>query len=141
MAFSITSDCKGCQACLRNCPTQAINGERHEVHEIDQGRCIECGACGRVCPYHAVAAPDGAIAERIRRSDWLRPVIDQRTCVSCGLCITICPVSCLDYDEPGSRVPPEGYPYLKVPLACLGCGFCEVVCPVGAIELVARSEG
>lgn len=141
MSFSITSNCQGCQACVRNCPTQAITGVRHEVHLIDPVRCIECGTCGRVCPYAAVAKPDGTIAERLKRADWDKPVIDRHTCVSCGLCITICPVSCLDFDDPADRTPPEKYPFLKIPLACVGCGFCESVCPVGAIPLVPRSEG
>jgi Na+-translocating ferredoxin:NAD+ oxidoreductase subunit B len=139
MSFSITIDCKGCQACVRNCPTQAISGERHEVHRIDPARCIECGTCGRVCPYSAVAKPDGTIAERLKRSDWDRPVIDRKTCVSCGLCITICPVSCLSFDEEAGPKHLEPYPYLQVPLACVGCGFCESICPVGAIKLLPRS--
>jgi formate hydrogenlyase subunit 6/NADH:ubiquinone oxidoreductase subunit I len=140
MTYTINQDCKGCQACVRNCPTQAISGERHEVHEIDPARCIECGTCGRVCPYHAVVQPDAELAERMKRAEWLRPVIDPQTCISCGLCITICPVSCLAWDDPAERGARESQPWLKVPLACVGCGFCESVCPVGAITLVPRSE-
>ena len=140
MAYSINQDCQGCQACVRNCPTQAISGVRREVHEIDPQKCIDCGTCGRVCPYNAVNQPDGTLAQRVKRADWNRPTFDYRTCISCGLCLTICPVSCLDLDDPTARRLTEGLPYLKVPLACVGCGFCESVCPVGAITLVPRSS-
>ncbi|QRN84597.1 4Fe-4S binding protein (plasmid) [Chloroflexota bacterium] len=140
MAYSINQDCQGCQACVRNCPTQAISGVRREVHEIDSQKCIDCGTCGRVCPYNAVNEPSGTIAQRVKRADWYRPTFDYRTCISCGLCLTICPVSCLDLDDPTARRLTEGLPYLKVPLACVGCGFCESVCSVGAIMLVPRSS-
>ena len=140
MSYTINQDCQGCQACVRNCPTGAISGDRHEVHLIDAGKCIDCGTCGRVCPYQAVVQPDGGLAARLKRSEWLRPEIDDRTCISCGLCITICPVSCLDFDDPELRGARESRPYLKVPLACVGCGFCDSVCPVGAIKLVPRSS-
>lgn len=140
MAYLINQDCRGCQACVRNCPTQAISGDRHVVHTIDPQKCIDCGTCGRVCPYGAVNEPEGAVAERVRRSEWDRPIINPRTCISCGLCVTICPVSCLAMDGPISRQTIERLPYLKVPLACLGCGFCDSVCPVGAIKLLPRSS-
>jgi electron transport complex protein RnfB len=139
MAYRINSTCQGCQACVRNCPTQAISGERHTVHIIEPDRCIECGTCGRICPYNAVEKPDGSPAQRVKRAEWEKPVIDHRSCVSCGLCITTCPVSCLDYDNPKIRSSHEGIPYLKTSKTCLGCGFCAAVCPVGAITMVAGS--
>ncbi len=140
MAYTITEACKGCQACVGNCPTEAISGERHEIHSIDPLRCIECGTCGRVCPYHAILDAMGNRAERVKRAEWLSPVIDDKVCVSCGLCVTICPVSCLDFDQPGKRVPPEVFPVLKTPGDCVGCGFCGSVCPVEAILLIPRSQ-
>lgn len=86
MAYTITVNCQGCQACVRHCPTQAITGERGEVHIIEAVRCIDCGTCGRVCPYGAVLTPEEVVATRVRRSNWLKPVVNERSCVSCGLC-------------------------------------------------------
>jgi Na+-translocating ferredoxin:NAD+ oxidoreductase subunit B len=140
MAYLITENCRGCQACVRPCPTQAITGERHAVHHIDPKRCIECGTCGRVCPYAAVLTAQGSVAQRIKKMDWPKPVIDLKVCVSCGLCITICPVSCLAlvYFQEGSTA--RGYPELAQPKACIACGFCAEICPVEAISMRATKR-
>jgi len=42
--------CIGCGLCAKNCPVDAISGERKAVHVIDQETCIKCGACLDVCP-------------------------------------------------------------------------------------------
>ena len=42
--------CVGCLLCLKNCPVNAISGERKKLHVIDQAACIKCGACFNVCP-------------------------------------------------------------------------------------------
>ena len=41
--------CVGCLLCLKNCPVDAISGERKKLHVIDQDLCIKCGACLDVC--------------------------------------------------------------------------------------------
>jgi len=46
--------CEGCLRCLRACPTGAIVGEKREVHTLNQGLCIKCGACYDVCKFDAV---------------------------------------------------------------------------------------
>ena len=50
----IAENCVGCTACARNCPVNAILGERKQVHEIDQETCIKCGACMDKCKFDAV---------------------------------------------------------------------------------------
>jgi ferredoxin len=46
--------CTGCGACRRNCPTEAISGEKKQVHVIDQSKCFKCGVCKDKCKFEAV---------------------------------------------------------------------------------------
>ena len=42
--------CNACMLCFRNCPANAIIGERMKIHIIDQSKCTKCGTCYDVCP-------------------------------------------------------------------------------------------
>jgi NADH:ubiquinone oxidoreductase subunit F (NADH-binding)/(2Fe-2S) ferredoxin/NAD-dependent dihydropyrimidine dehydrogenase PreA subunit len=46
--------CDGCHACVQVCTTDAILGEKKQVHTIESGKCIKCGACLEVCQPKAV---------------------------------------------------------------------------------------
>jgi NADH-quinone oxidoreductase subunit F len=42
--------CGACGICLKECPTEAISGNKKIIHIIQQGKCIKCGTCFDVCP-------------------------------------------------------------------------------------------
>ena len=46
--------CTGCTVCARNCPTNAITGERRKPHFIDADLCVRCGICMQVCNFNAI---------------------------------------------------------------------------------------
>lgn len=46
--------CRGCTACARQCPTNAISGAVRTPHEIDPAKCIKCGACMATCKFGAI---------------------------------------------------------------------------------------
>ena len=55
MRYIIEADaCVGCTACARNCPVNAISGERKQAHLINQDICIKCGACMENCKFNAI---------------------------------------------------------------------------------------
>ena len=96
--YEVTDACRGCLAhrCEDVCKRGAISFDRYQRAYIDKSKCVECGACAKVCPY-------GAIADRKRpceRSCKIKAIsmkedktafIDNSKCISCGACVYQCP--------------------------------------------------
>ena len=55
ITYSINPEvCTGCGACLRDCPYDAIKGEKRKPHQIVTELCKKCGICMDVCKFGAV---------------------------------------------------------------------------------------
>jgi len=46
--------CRGCGICAKQCPVNAISGERKSPFKIDTEKCVKCGACIEKCPFKAI---------------------------------------------------------------------------------------
>ncbi|MDR2610554.1 MAG: 4Fe-4S binding protein [Clostridiales Family XIII bacterium] len=135
MSYHISDTCIGCSACALNCPVFAIDGARGERFHINGKRCVSCGVCGRVCPQGAITAGDGSVPERVKKTEWPRPVIDSEACTACGLCRDICTKGALRIAAPKFRGDIHVAAELSEPAKCVGCGLCAKICPVGAVAV------
>ncbi len=55
LSFEIIPEkCKGCSACSRVCPADAISGVIKQPFVIDKDKCLKCGACIEKCKFGAI---------------------------------------------------------------------------------------
>lgn len=140
MSYAILNTCKGCSACAKICPVNAISGEQNQVHKIDAAVCIECGACARTCPYEAIIDAEGRVQQPLKRSLWPKPSVNAKKCVSCGLCIQGCPTGAMEFAALTDHQV-DAIACLGDPNRCIGCSFCQAICPVGAITMKVHLPG
>lgn len=95
--YRVTSACEGCLAhpCREICPKDAISFVDKKAF-IDQEKCIQCGLCHKVCPYHAIQHHERPCAlscgmHAIGSDEQGHADIDYDKCVSCGQCLINCP--------------------------------------------------
>ena len=132
MFHSIGSECIGCGACKRACPTGAVTGEIKELHIINETLCINCGACGRVCPKSAVRNQLGQVVPKLKKSLWTKPEIITEKCYACENCVAACPTGALSMKD--EHLPlQENTAVLSSPEKCVSCRWCVENCQFDAI--------
>lgn len=137
MAYRINETvCTGCDACVTACPTHAISGEHHDVHEINPDLCVSCNLCINLCKQFAIRS--GKENELLEYTEWPIPDVDANLCNGCSACVTECPMYALKISDPKFRGDVDTIAELKNVDLCIGCEKCANLCPVGAIKMVKR---
>ncbi len=96
--YEVTNACRGCLAhrCSSVCPKNAISFDQHKRAIIDKSKCIDCGLCAKVCPYHAISnqkrpCVNACKVDAISMDENKVAVIDNQKCIGCGACVYQCP--------------------------------------------------
>ena len=95
--FLVTNACQGCLArpCKMNCPKKAIEMVGGHA-QIENAKCVNCGICQQMCPYHAiikipVPCEEACPVDAISKDPDGKERIDYSRCVYCGNCMRECP--------------------------------------------------
>ena len=96
--YEVTNACRGCLAhrCEDVCKRGAISFDKNHVAHIDKSKCVECGACAKVCPYTAIVGrkrpcQNACKVKAIAMNDQKAATIDNNKCIQCGACVYQCP--------------------------------------------------
>lgn len=96
--YEVTNACRGCLAhrCEDVCKRGAISYDHNHVAHIDKSKCVECGACAKVCPYTAIVSrkrpcQNACKIKAIKMNENQAAMIDNDKCTSCGACVYQCP--------------------------------------------------
>lgn len=96
--YEVTNSCRGCLAhrCEDVCKRGAISFDHNHVAHIDKSKCVDCGACAKVCPFTAIVnrkrpCQNACKVKAISMNDNKAAAIDNDKCIACGACVYQCP--------------------------------------------------
>lgn len=74
----------------------AISFDHQHVAHIDKSKCVDCGACAKVCPFTAIVnrkrpCQNACKIKAISMNENKAAAIDNSKCISCGACVYQCP--------------------------------------------------
>lgn len=96
--YEVTNACRGCLAhrCEDVCRREAISFDHNHVAHIDKSKCVDCGACSKVCPFTAIVnrkrpCQNACKVKAITMNENKAAKINNDKCISCGACVYQCP--------------------------------------------------
>lgn len=96
--YEVANSCRGCLAnrCEDVCRKDAISFDHNHVAHIDKSKCVNCGACAKVCPFSAIInrkrpCQSACKVKAISMNENKAAKIDDEKCIACGACVYQCP--------------------------------------------------
>ncbi len=96
--YRVTEACRSCLAhpCVNACKRGAITYQLGRGSYIDKSKCVECGACAKVCPFSAIIAmkrpcQNACKVKAITIDEENISRINYSKCTGCGACAYQCP--------------------------------------------------
>ncbi|MDD6735368.1 MAG: 4Fe-4S dicluster domain-containing protein [Clostridiales bacterium] len=96
--YEVTNSCRGCLAhrCEDVCKRGAISFDHNHVAHIDKSKCVNCGACAKVCPFAAIVdrkrpCQNACKIKAISMNENKAAKINNDKCIACGACVYQCP--------------------------------------------------
>ncbi|HEZ7988447.1 MAG TPA: 4Fe-4S dicluster domain-containing protein [Ruminococcus sp.] len=92
--YEVTNSCRGCLAhrCEDVCRRGAISFDHNHTAHIDKSKCVDCGACAKVCPYTAIInrkrpCESACKIKAISMNEDKAAKINNDKCIACGACV------------------------------------------------------
>ncbi len=100
--------------------------------------CIDCGACGVICPDEAILDTFGNMTSVLKKAQRPVAIVHPDNCNGCGVCVDVCPFDSLD-SAPGNDANFLGKVIVNEK-TCVGCRLCEEVCGWEGIYIMPGEE-
>ncbi len=130
----VTTPCKTCGLCSRQCPTGTIDAEKN--YRSDPAECILCLNCIEVCNQDSVAfrwhLPKFKIAEKQSYDPGRREALASLAAAAGG--VALAGIEPITKRNPARLIRPPGASLTDFASLCIRCGECVRVCPTQGLQ-------
>ena len=121
--------CLGFGDCREACLFEAITLNEDGVPKIDPDKCMDCGACLKVCPKGIIRRVPQREMRRVVCSNQDNAKEARQTCavacIGCGICVKKCPFQAIELQNNLAVIDSD---------KCTNCGECVSVCVTKAVR-------